>query len=110
MLEFEKNFERELLGRARRKAQLTVDGADVLMQCRSILRRRDAMLQAMKKVPAGLQSMRIGVKELVAMTWLHRFLHSIEEKYPQTTFKAREIGRAYCRERVRQYCKIRVGG
>src|SRR3546814_9677428 len=64
MLEFERDFERELLDRSRRKAQLTVDGADVLMQCRSILRRRDAMLQAMKKVPAGLQSLRIGVTEL----------------------------------------------
>src|SRR3546814_3907 len=89
MLEFERDFERELLDRSRRKAQLTVDGADVLMQCRSILRRRDAMLQAMKKVPAGLQSLRIGVTELVALTWLHRFLHSIEEKSPQTTIKAR---------------------
>jgi DNA-binding transcriptional LysR family regulator len=82
VLEFEESFERQLLDRSGRRAALTVDGAEVLILCRSILRQRDAMVRALSQEEPSVQMMRIGVTEVTALTWLHRLLEAMRAELP----------------------------
>jgi len=81
--EFENHFSNELLERAGRRSLLTLDGADVLMRCRAILRDRDAMYQGLVREPQPIQHLRLGVTEITALTWLQRFLLALQSEFPE---------------------------
>lgn len=87
--ELEQHFSNELLDRSGRRALLTLDGADVLKQCRSVLRDRDAMLRALRSEPPPIRNLLIGVTEITALTWLHRFLDTLDNDFPEIKAKAR---------------------
>lgn len=87
--EFESHFSHDLLDRSGRRALLTLDGADVLTQCRAILQDRDAMLQVLRRETQPIQHFRLGVTEISALTWLPCFLESLHREFPEVKAETR---------------------
>lgn len=75
----EDHFRRDLFNRDHRTSQLTVDGQEVLQRARSILRQRLRLMESLSNRSIAVDNLRIGVTELVAMTWLPRFIAELEE-------------------------------
>lgn len=54
---------------------------------RDLLERREAALEKFARVDPPEQRLRIGVTELVAMTWLPRFVTAVETQFSRTLFE-----------------------
>lgn len=76
-------FPRPLLDRSSRCPTHTVDGAEVLMRARTLLARRDAFLFALSSKELPMRHLRLGVTEVVALTWLNAFLQSLRSEFPK---------------------------
>lgn len=81
--EFEALFPRPLLDRSGRCPTHTVDGAEVLMRARTLLARRDAFLFALSSKELPTKQLRLGVTEVIALTWLNAFLHALRSEFPK---------------------------
>lgn len=101
VLEFESGFPHPLLDRSKRRAVLTVDGAEVLIRSRAVLARRDAMLYALSSSELPMKKIRIGVTEVVALTWLHRFLDAIRGDFPKVEVELKVEVSVRLREELR---------
>ncbi|WP_406868863.1 LysR family transcriptional regulator [Paraburkholderia fungorum] len=80
--ELESQFQKPLFDRGSRSARLTVDGLEVLSQARTILQQRDALLSQYASEKVLRRSLRLGVTELAALTWLPGFIDALRSTYP----------------------------
>ncbi|WP_348705179.1 LysR family transcriptional regulator [Acidovorax soli] len=77
----------ELFDRSLRHARLTEKGQQVLLTAQRLLAQRDAALESLVNPEAMVRRVRIGITELVAMTWLPRLLGRVRAMYPQVTIE-----------------------
>jgi DNA-binding transcriptional LysR family regulator len=80
--ELENQFPKPLFDRGSRSARLTVDGLEVLSQARTILQQRDALVSQYASEKVLRRSLRLGVTELAALTWLPGFIDALRSTYP----------------------------
>ncbi|MEH2492793.1 LysR family transcriptional regulator [Bradyrhizobium sp. AZCC 2230] len=80
--ELERQFPKPLFDRGSRSARLTVDGLEVLAQARAILQQRDVMVSQYVSKKILRRSLRLGVTELAALTWLPAFIDALRSTYP----------------------------
>ncbi|EHP43439.1 LysR family transcriptional regulator [Cupriavidus basilensis OR16] len=88
---FESRFPFPLLDRTERAARLTLEGSEVLAQARYVLRQRDVLLEQLGSPLTMKRSLRIGVTEIAAMTWLPRFVGVLKAHFPLVELRL-EIG------------------
>lgn len=81
--DFEGLFDKPLLNREQRAARLTVDGEEVLRLARTILRHRAKLAERFGNAELMSMTLRLGVTELAALTWLGRFLADLSQRYPR---------------------------
>lgn len=80
--ELESFFQTQLLDRRRRTAQLTTKGQELCELAGDLLKLRDRMLERMGKESAMVRRFRIGVTELIALTWLPKLVRALQDRYP----------------------------
>ena len=85
--ELETFFGVALFDRSRRKARLTHSGAELAGFAQEVLHQRDRLLERMGKEAALVRHFRVGVTELVALTWLPLLLQRFQELYPDVSFQ-----------------------
>lgn len=87
VLELEDAFGTPMFDRTLRASRLTEKGEEMFVIAEDLLGRREAALEKFAKAEPPEQSLRIGVTELVAMTWLPRFVAAVETRFSKTTFE-----------------------
>ncbi|MEP1206540.1 MAG: LysR family transcriptional regulator [Rhizobiaceae bacterium] len=75
----------KLMERDAGSVRLTAKGRDMLTQARQILRAAESFVAAAGKASQVAGTIRIGVTEMIANTWLRVFLRSVKEQFPQLT-------------------------
>ncbi|AEI82445.1 transcriptional regulator LysR family (plasmid) [Cupriavidus necator N-1] len=88
---FESSFDRLLFNREQRAARLTMDGQEVLRIARGILRQRANLTERFGNPDLVSSTLRLGVTELAALTWLGRFLAELRDRYPRMRIEP-EVG------------------
>lgn len=81
--EFEQGFSEPLFNREHRSARLTVKGQEVLLQARAILRQRTDLMERFGSSDLVAPTLRLGVTELSAVTWLGPFVAQLKSRYPR---------------------------
>lgn len=81
--EFEDGFQRPLFNRDQRATRMTMEGQEVLRLARSILRHRAGLLDRFARSDLVAPTLRLGVTELAATTWLPRFVTRLKSRYPR---------------------------
>jgi DNA-binding transcriptional LysR family regulator len=71
-----------LLIRDAGSVRLTADGDKLLAKTRDVLRAGEALIEEAGRQDLIEETMRLGVTELVACTWLQSFLRLMKEAYP----------------------------
>ena len=71
-----------LLYRDAGSVRLTAKGESLLAETRSVLRATEALLEEAGRKDLVDERLRLGVTELVACTWLQRFLRELNREYP----------------------------
>jgi len=99
--EFEALFARPLLDRTGKGAELTVEGAEVLMRARTVLARRDALLFALSSRELPRRRLRLGVTEVIALTWLNKLLEALRTAFPHVTVELKVEVSIALREQLR---------
>lgn len=79
----EESFDKPLFDREQRAARLTMEGQEVLRLARAILRQRANLAERFGEPQLVSVTLRLGVTELVALTWLGRFLAELRRRYPR---------------------------
>lgn len=72
----------ELFDREMRSGRLTMKGSELLPLAEKMLRFRDRFIEAAHNREAVTGTLRLGITELVAVTWLPDLLASIKSAYP----------------------------
>jgi DNA-binding transcriptional LysR family regulator len=80
--EFEAGFAQPLFDRSQRSARLTFEGQEVLRIARAILKQRDTLSERFADPALLTPSLRLGVTELSATTWLPTFVSRFRQRYP----------------------------
>ncbi len=80
---FEASFDQPLFDRSLRSARLTMEGQEVLRLARDILRQRSDLAERFGNSELLPSTLRVGVTELSALTWLGRFLVVLRQHYPK---------------------------
>lgn len=81
--EFEQEFSEPLFNRDYRSARLTVKGQEVLLQARAILAQRADLMERFGNPDLIAPTLRLGVTELSAVTWLGSFIARLKSRYPR---------------------------
>ncbi|MBV7481385.1 LysR family transcriptional regulator [Bordetella sp. BOR01] len=81
--EFEEGFKHPLFNRAHRSAYLTIEGHEVLRQARALLRQRSNLMERFANPELMASTLRLGVTELAAITWLGSFVADLKIRYPR---------------------------
>jgi DNA-binding transcriptional LysR family regulator len=81
--EFEGRFETALFNRDQRATRLTMEGQEVLRLARTILRHRASLLDRFASPDLVAPTLRLGVTELAATTWLPRFVSRLKDRWPR---------------------------
>jgi len=81
--EFEQGFKYPLFNRQHRSAYLTVQGKEVLRQARALLRQRANLAERFANPELMASTLRLGVTELAAITWLGSFVAELKVRHPQ---------------------------
>lgn len=71
-----------LMQRDAGSVKLTEKGHEILAIARIVLRETEKIVEIADRRDLVTDRLRLGVTELVACTWLHRYLRSIKAKYP----------------------------
>jgi DNA-binding transcriptional LysR family regulator len=87
VLELENAFGTPMFDRTLRTSRLTEKGEQMFAIARDLLDRRDAAIETFAQVEQPEQSLRIGVTEMTAMTWLPRFVTAVQTRFPQMLFE-----------------------
>jgi DNA-binding transcriptional LysR family regulator len=85
--ELEAVFDVSLFDRSLRSARLTRRGAEVVEYARAILDQRNQLLDRMGRAELAVRLFRVGVTELVALTWLPRLVEAFRTEYPAISFE-----------------------
>ena len=72
-----------LLTRDAGSVRLTVDGEKLLQKTREVLWAGEALIEEAGRQELIEETLRLGVTELVACTWLQRFLRDMKQAYPK---------------------------
>ncbi|WP_010106182.1 LysR family transcriptional regulator [Verminephrobacter aporrectodeae] len=80
--ELEGVFGVPLFDRTLRSARLTRCGEEVVETARAILDLRNQLFDRMGKAELAIRRFRVGVTELVALTWLPRLVEAFQREYP----------------------------
>lgn len=73
--------------RDRRQARLSEKGEEMLLVARRMLEQRDAAMEQLSQPHAIARSVRVGVTELTAMTWLPRMVQLVHRRYPKVVIE-----------------------
>lgn len=76
-----------LFDRSLRTARLTRRGSEVLDYAKAILEQRNQLLAHLGKAELAVKRFRVGVTELVALTWLPRLVEAFHQAYPEVSFE-----------------------
>lgn len=87
VLELESAFGTPMFDRTLRASRLTEKGEQMYAIAQDLLARRDTALETFAQAEPAAQSLRIGVTELVAMTWLPRFVTAVHTRFPKMLFE-----------------------
>lgn len=71
-----------LMHRDAGSVRMTEKGEEILGEARKILRQSEALLAVAERPDLIEDRLRLGVTELVASTWLHRYLRRLKDVYP----------------------------
>lgn len=85
--ELEAVFNVALFDRALRSARLTRRGTEVVEYAHNILDQRNQLLNSMGRAELTVRRFRVGVTELVALTWLPRLVEAFRSDYPDISFE-----------------------
>jgi DNA-binding transcriptional LysR family regulator len=85
--ELEKLFAVALFDRSHRTARLTRQGREMLEYARDILQSRDRLVNGMGKADTLVRRYRVGVTELISLTWLPELLKLFQSRYPGIAFE-----------------------
>jgi len=80
--ELEQFFAAPLFDRSRRSSQPTAKGRELHELAGDLLAMRDRLLERMGKESAMVRRFRIGVTELIALTWLPKLVRALQLRYP----------------------------
>ncbi len=87
VLELEAAFGTPMFDRTLRASRLTEKGEEMFAIAQDLLNRREAAIERFAQVEQPERRLRIGVTELVAMTWLPRFVAAVHARFPRTLFE-----------------------
>ena len=76
-----------LFDRSRRIAQLTPTGRELLETAEEMLQLRDRLLERMGKEVEVVRHFRLGITELIALTFLPRLVQDIRIAYPTVSLE-----------------------
>lgn len=85
--ELEALFGQPLFDRSLRVARLTRRGMEAVEFAHTILQQRNQLLDRMGKAELAVRRFRVGVTELVALTWLPRLVEAFRREYPDISFE-----------------------
>ena len=80
-------FDTPLFDRSGRTAKLTEKGEEMLTIAKGLLDHRDTTVEHFSRPEIIERTIRIGVTELTAMTWLPRFVERLRAKYPRAAIE-----------------------
>jgi DNA-binding transcriptional LysR family regulator len=81
--EFEAGFAQPLFVRNQRSTKLTMEGQEVLRASRAVLRQRATLMERFCSTSLTSPTLRFGVTEIAAITWLPRFVEELRLRYPR---------------------------
>ena len=87
MTELEAVFGVALFDRSLRSARLSRRGAEVVESAQVILEQRNQLLARMGRAELAVRMFRVGVTELVALTWLPRLVEIFRSDFPRISFE-----------------------
>lgn len=79
--ELESGFQKPLFNREQRAAHLTIEGQEVLGLARAILRHRAGLLERFGSAELTTPTLRLGVTELTAISWLPSFVVLLRKRH-----------------------------
>ncbi|WP_353234094.1 LysR family transcriptional regulator [Diaphorobacter ruginosibacter] len=85
--ELENCIGEELFDRSQRQARFTEKGIQLLQAAQTLLRDREVILESLANPAAMIRRIRIGITELVSMTWLPALLAGVRARYPHITIE-----------------------
>lgn len=80
--ELEANFDTQILNRSGHKTMLTRKGEEVFKHAATLLRQRDQMLVTLKGFNTFSGTLRLGITEITAMTWLPTLIQQLRVEFP----------------------------
>jgi DNA-binding transcriptional LysR family regulator len=98
---FEASFDVPLFNRDQRSARLTMTGQEVLQLARGLLRQRSNLTERFANPDIISSTLRLGVTELAAMTWLGGFIAELRRRYPRMRLEPVVGSSAFLHSRVR---------
>lgn len=87
VLELENAFGTPMFDRTLRASRLTERGEQMFAIAKDLLERREAAIERFAQAEQPEQTLRIGVTELTAMTWLPRFVAAVQIRFPNALFE-----------------------
>ena len=85
--ELEQHFSAPLLRRSGRRSTLTSQGEEVRQIAEQMLRLNDQLTSLAKNSSVPTFRFRLGVTDLIALSWMPELLNRIMERYPTMTFE-----------------------
>lgn len=81
--ELESELGIEIFDRSRRKAVLTAEGRSLVPYAMAVIAAVNDLRYALGSEASVSGSVRLGVTELVAVTWLPRLVHALQQRFPR---------------------------
>ena len=88
--ELESNLGVALFDRTKRRAKVSKRGRDLIPYAEQLLRISSEMRDAISDPEITGGNIRIGVTEMVSLTWLPEFIRSLHNRYPKVSFELDE--------------------
>lgn len=92
--ELETHFNIQVFDRSGQRATLTSTGEELLAMATDLLGRRDQMLLKMQGIKPFSGSLRLGITEITAMTWLPKLMKELRTLFPELVVQPK-IGLAW---------------
>lgn len=90
IIELERDLGIELFDRSQRVAKVTAKGRDLMAFAESILRMSAEMREQISSEEAMPGVIRLGVAEVISITWLPKLVKAIHEQFPRVTLQLDE--------------------
>ncbi len=90
IIELERDLGVELFDRSQRTARPTAKGRELIHYAEEALRLSQEMQHRIAAAESNLGVLRMGVAEMVTLTWLPEFVRRIHERYPKMTLELDE--------------------